>query len=229
MPHLLNNNPPCLHLLRLGNHHAQNSILQTRLHRILLHACRERKRAVELAHAAFRDPVLGLEGLVVLADLVVGGLGCDLRVLGLVFDGGLLLRFNLLGVGLVPVFNEAGGSLAFFANVFVFSRDAEGVVVRPFNVDVFLLDAGEFTVQFVAVICLLDVELGCEGTDAVERGVEVAEGLTVVFVEEAEDGSELLGEAWEERHCCWSGCKVARDCWLGDAVGLLWNAVDGCA
>ena len=136
------------------------------------------------------------------------------------------MRFDLL---LLLTTLDSGRALTFLADVLVFPRDCQSVVVRPFDVDVLLLDTRELTVKLVGIFGFFDVELWCERADALDLTVDVPESLAVVLVEETEDGSELLSEAWEERHCCWSGCEGACDCWLGDAVELLWKSADCCS
>jgi hypothetical protein len=183
---------------------------------------------VEFSDGALADPVLGLV-LVVLGDVLVLGLLGDLVVLGfvgVVLDSGLVTELLLLG--LFTVLDEALWALTFLADVFVATRDGQRVVVGPFDVDVLLLDTGEFSVKFVALLCLLDVELGSKGPDVAEFAVDVAEGLPIVFVEKTEDRSEFLSESWEERHCCWCVGKASGSCnrRLGNAVELSRNSLD---
>jgi len=195
---------PRLRRRRLRHHDTQDAILETSLHSILIDPGRESKAAMELANTTLTDPVLGLGRLVLRCNLLLLRLLSDFRVLvtrfcGLVLDGGLVSKFLLL----FTILDEALRPLTFFADVFVATRDSQRVVVRPLNVYVLLVNTGKFAVEFVAVLGLLDVEFGGEGADALELTVNALEGLAVVLIKEAEDGSELLGEAWEERHCCW--------------------------
>ncbi|OIC22351.1 hypothetical protein A7L03_18715 [Acinetobacter baumannii] len=157
---------------------------------------------MELSNGALADPVLRLARLILLGNLLLVGLLCDLGVgLGRIILNGRLVT-NLLLVRVFAVLDEALWALAFFTDVLMATGNSQRVVVGPFNVDILLLNTGELSMEFIALLCLLDVELGGEGPDVLELAVEVAEGLAVVFVEQAEDGSELLSESWEERHCC---------------------------
>ena len=188
---------------------------------------------MEASNAPLADPVFVL-GLLLPGDSLLGLLG-NLGVLGglsgLVFDAGLVLLVLVGGLELLLLLTgfDSGRALTLFADVLVLAGDGQGVVVGPFDVDVLLVDAGELAVQLVGFLGLLDVELRGEGADALELAVDVVEGLAVVLVEEAEDGSELLSEAWEERHGCWCGCEGACRSRLGNAVELLWDSADCCA
>ena len=220
---LLDVDLPRLRSLSLRDDNAQNTILQASLYSFLVDTGREGERAVELSYRALANPVLRLGRLVLLGNLLLVGLLCDLVGLGRIILNGRLVT-NLLLVRVLAVLDEALWALTFFADVLVATRDGQGVVVGPFNVDVLLLNTRELSVEFIALLCLLDVELGGEGPDALELAVEVTEGLAVVFVKQAEDGSKLLSESWEERHCCWCGCEVSSSCWFCDTVKLSGNA-----
>lgn len=217
----LNLNPPLLHLPRLRHHDAQNPILQARLNRILLNSSRERKAAMELADATFRDPVLILKSVIIRNLLGGGRMFGDLGVgvfVGRFINVGIfyrwllrLLGFDALLLSISPILNESLWSLTFLSHVLVTAGNGQGVAVRPLDIHVLLLHAGQLAVQLVCVLRLLDVEFGSEGAYRRLHLLEVAESMAVIFVEETEDGSELLGEAWEERHCCWSCRQIARD------------------
>jgi hypothetical protein len=204
----------------LGNEDAQDSVLQAGLDSILVDACRECKAAMELSDRAFRDPVLGLGGLVLLGNLLLvrllGDLGVSLREVFL--DGGLVTKLLLLRS--FAALNEALWALALLADILVTTGDGESVVIGPLDVDVLLLNTGKLSMEFIALLSLLNVELGCEGPDVVELAVDVAEGLAIILIEEPEDGSELLSETREERHCCWCVVEVPNSCGLRDAIEL---------
>lgn len=204
--HLLDVDLPRLWRRSLRHHNAQDTVLQASLDSILIDTGREGEAAVERSHRALANPVLVL-GLMLrnlLLLRLLGYLSVFVRGLSrLVFDRGLvLLVLGGLKLLLIAVAFNSSRALTFFADVLVLARDLKGVVVGPLDVDILLVNARELTVEFVSLLCLLDVKLWCEGADALELAVNIAEGLTVVLVEEAEDGSELLSEAWEERHCC---------------------------
>lgn len=93
-------------------------------------------------------------------------------------------------------------ALPFLTGVLMAPRDGQSVVICPFDVDIFLLHTGKFSIQLVTCLRLLDVELGRKGAHTVELTINVFESLPVVLVEEAKNGSELLRESGEERHCC---------------------------
>ena len=160
-----------------------------------------------------------------LGDVLVLGLLGDLVGFARVV---LNLGLELLLLGSFAVLDEALRALAFLADVLVATRDGQGVIVGPFDVDVLLLDTGEFSVEFVALLGFLYVELGSEGPDVAEFAVDVAEGLPVVLVKETEDRSEFLSESWEERHCCWCVGKASSSCdrRLGNSVELSRNSLD---
>lgn len=215
---LFNVDLPGLRRRRLRHQNAQDTILQARPNCILIDACRERKAAVELANRTLANPVSRLLSFALLSDIL-----CLFRLLGdcvvvgascrFVFDA--WLKFLLLGC----ILNEALWALTFFADVFVAARDSDCVVVGPFDVDILLLDAREFAVEFVTLLGFFDVELWSERPRSVgEVAVDVAEGLAIILIEETEDGSELLSEAWEERHCCWTGCEESSGRRLSDAL-----------
>jgi hypothetical protein len=223
--------------LRDGN--AQDTVLETSLDSILIDTRREGERAMELANRALGDPVSRLGRFLLLRHFLLVGLLSDLRVVvagvcSLILDGRLVLElllvlavFELLLV--LTVLDEALWALTLFADVLVAPGNGQCVVVGPFDVDVFLVDAGELAVELVAFLGFLDIELGGERADALELAVDVAEGLAVVLVEEAEEGSELLREAWEERHCCWPCGESSSGGWFRDAVELLWDSSKCCA
>lgn len=151
-------------------------------------------------------------GLVfVLGGRLVVGLGSTVR-------GGLLAGFGDLGwLGLT--FDGSGGRCAALGVALGAALDGQGLRIGELDVDVLLVDAGEFAVQLVRILTLLDVKAGLEGADSlVEGGTEAAaHGVVGVVVEKAEERCELArewGRAWaegsEERHV--SGwCDLLRD------------------
>lgn len=86
--------------------------------------------------------------------------------------------------------------------------------VGEFDVDVLLVDTGQFALELVRFFVLADVEFGVEGSDG---GGGAAAALGVV-VEETEEGSNVVvWEAWEERHGVYG---------FGEEVGCVsWNVV----
>ncbi len=70
--------------------------------------------------------------------------------------------------------------------------------VGEFDVDVFLVDAGQFALELVGFFVLADVEFGVEGADG---GGDAAAAALGVVIEETEEWSDVVvWEAWEERH-----------------------------
>lgn len=154
--------------LRLRNHNTQNPILQTSLDSILINPSRERKVPPKLPNTSLREPIL--RPLIRLHNIARFLSRCDSRgMLALVslvvrrlFNGG----FELFWLG------------AFFAVGFGSAAYGQGVGIRPFDVDVLLLQAWKFAVEFVAVFVLLDVELWPE-----EGGVrQIGQGAAGSFV-----------------------------------------------
>lgn len=84
----------------------------------------------------------------------------------------------------------AGGTGAALVGALDVAADAEGLWVDELDVNVFLLDAGEFAVEFVAGFYFFDVEFGLEGFEGGGRSVSAAAVVRVEFVEEAEEWSE---------------------------------------
>lgn len=226
-PNLLYVDLPRLRCTLLRHHDAQDAILETSFDAILIHTRRERKRAVEFAHTAFTNPIPRLLGIVLLADIFLSRSCGHARLSTLILDARLVCGINFLLF--LCALDEALRPLALFAAVLVAPGDGQRVVVGPLDVDVLLLDAGEFAVEFVDFLGLFNVEFGREGAHVFELAVQVAEGLAVVFVEETEDGREFLREAWEERHCVWRCGQCACGDWFADAVEVLWNASSCCA
>jgi hypothetical protein len=217
-----------LRSLGLGNKDAQDAVLEVGLDIVLVDAGGEGEGAVEFSNRALANPVLR-RVLIVLGDVLVLRLLGDLvvGVVGLVLDGGLVTELLLLGR--ITTLDEALRALTFLTGMLVTTRDGQRVVVGPLDVDVLLLDTRKFSMEFVSLLRFLHIELGSEGTDAVELAVDVAEGLPIVLVEETEDRSEFLSESWEKRHCCWCVGKASSscNCRLGDAVELPRNSLDG--
>lgn len=228
---LITSRPGCLRngdlatfvFLRLRNHDAEDTILHGSLDVFLVNANREAEASRELAHAALRDPEFGLRlvFLDVLSLIAVGGgdFGRGLLLLAGMFilDGGLvscvLARLAALdGSSGGLTFDEAGGWGALGVGALGVAFDCQSLGVGEFNLDVLLLDAGEFAVEFVGVSDLLDVELGAKDLEVTMRlasavVVVAAPGVLVEVVEQTEERSERGGgigsdeRSWEEGHC----------------------------
>lgn len=198
-------------LLQLGNDDAENTVLQAGTHVLLVNTVGEGEAACELANAAFGHPI-GVFGLV-LADFLAargGDLSRRLAVLWL----WLLLALAAL---LLLAFSRLRWSLTFFSDMLGATLDGQGLLVGKFDAHVLLLDARQFAFKDVAVLLLLDIELGVEALLSIVGDLlEFGEGV----VEELEEGSELVSvvgdvgrsEAWEERHV-----SCLDDAWFGNA------------
>lgn len=157
-------------------------------------------------------------------------LGLRLRDDGRFVLSALILNGNIVTVALLGdgsgssfTFDEASGWSARAVVTLGAALDGESVGVSEFDMDVLLVDAGEFAVKLVAVLYLLDIKAGSECLE--EGSVAMAArtlGLTidllsvlVKLIEEAEEGVERGGgsvgneSSWEERHvaCCVSGLE----------------------
>ena len=150
----------------LGDHDAEDPILQARLDRILVHARGEAERAMELANRALRDPVLGTTNLPLSFPLRSNNLPSP-SLLPLVFFVVLHSRFMALprirhvtrdaSVGFIGPF---GGILALGA-----AFDDQRMRVGELDVHVFLLDAGQLALELVGGLVFAYVEFGLEGAD----------------------------------------------------------------
>ena len=187
----------------LGDHHAQDAVLQARLDRILIDAGGEAECTMEFPDRALRDPVLGAANtfLPLLLALLRNHLSALLHLLG-----GLVLHRRLVAlarIGHVPR-DASVGFVGSFGGILALGAafDDEGVGVGELDVHVLLLDAGEFALEFIGGLVLADVEFGLEGADGGVGGEGAGVAVGGVVVEEAEEGSHFgVGEAGEERHC----------------------------
>lgn len=206
-----------LGLLGLWNNDAEDAVLHRGLDIVLVDARREAEGAGELANAALGDPVLGsrlLRFLLLLDDLRVFGRWCS-GLSGIVLDSSLVGGFVALSdcAGCGGRFDVAGRRSATFVGAFDATADADGLLVDELDLDVLLVNAGEFAVEFIGVFDFLDIELGLEGLQGVVAATAGAR-VVVEVIEEAEEGCEgRFRNEWgqcgsgEERHfaCgCWS-------------------------
>lgn len=191
---LLDSDLPRLRSLSLRNQDGKNAVLQACLDSLLVHALREAEAAVKLAHRAFANPISVLECFVVLRDLLIALLGDLLSSAALLFNRWLLVFWRSSFYGGIR-------SFAFLPHCLMPSRDSKCVRISPLDVDVLLVDAWELAMQLVGVIDFLDVEFGSEGLDGPGLLFEFwTEDALIVVVHKTEERSELLREAWEERH-----------------------------
>jgi len=125
-----------------------------------------------------------------LDDLGVFGRWCS-GLSGIVLDssfvGGFLALSDCASCG--GRFDVAGRRGAAFVGAFDATADADGLLVDELDLDVLLVNAGKFTVEFIGVLDFLDIELGLEG---LQRVVAATAGARVVVevIEEAEEGCE---------------------------------------
>jgi len=200
-------------LLSLRNDDRKNAILHGSMNSILVDTNREGERSREFANAALRNPELSL-GLLRLLGFLLGYFGGGLLGSGfLIFDIGLVILvltvLTSLGDGTRGgwTFDEASGRGTGLIRALGATLDGDGVVIAELDLDVLLLDTGEFAVQLIVVLDLLDVELGVEGLHlaAVTTATSVALRVLVEVLEKLEEwveGGVGGGETWEvvERH-----------------------------
>jgi len=177
-----------------GDDNLKDTVVELGVDAVMVDGSRELEAAAEAAIGALADPVartmLTSLGHVVL----VIGFG-DALVLAIALGGTLVLNSGLFGARTVLGVGDA--RFAAFEGVLGVTLNGEGVVVGPLDVDVGLLDAGEFAVKLVGILGFDNVEARSEGA-----GVGGAAHLTgasgsVKLVGEVEEGGELV-EAWEE-------------------------------
>lgn len=198
-----------LGLLVLRNDNAEQTVLHGGCDIVLVDASWERERARELSNTALRDPelrfrFLGASGLGLLGNFG-GSAFCTF-----VLDGslvGLVTIGTLDGTSSWSTFDEASGRGTGLIRALGATLDGDGVVIAELDLDVLLLDTGEFAVQLIVVLDLLDVELGVEGLHlaAVTTATSVALRVLVEVLEKLEEwveGGVGGGETWEvvERH-----------------------------
>jgi len=200
---------PSVHLLdgdllvdRLGglwHDNLEDAILQAGLDAVLIDARWEREAAMEFADGPFANPDLGLVGRSLLDFLVVVGGGNFGGSSAFIFDR-RLVRFVFL---VLPSLGYPALLLGWTGLVdrFGATGDGEGVAIGPFDVDIFLLNARELTVQRVSFLRLADIELWLECAQRLHLAWKAGAGEVGVVVHQPENGRELALEvAWEERH-----------------------------
>jgi len=137
-------------LMRLRDHHAQDSVLQARLDRILIHTPGEGEAAMEFPDRALTDPVLKallLRLLLVLDDLGASACRGSGSISALVLYGRLMILVTLSRLSDLALLGttfdswRAARVLSLCAPL-----DDQGVVVGEFNRDVLLVDARELAV-----------------------------------------------------------------------------------
>jgi len=182
-----------LMLLSLRNKDAENAVLHRGLDLILVDASREAEGAGELADAALRDPVLRsrlLGFLLLLGDLRVFGGWCS-GLSGIVLDsclvGGCLALSD--GASCGGSFDVARGTSSAFIGALGATADVDGLLVDELDLDVLLVNAREFAVEFVGVLELLDIEFGLEGLQSIGAAT-AGSGVVVEVIQEAEEGCE---------------------------------------
>jgi len=68
--------------------------------------------------------------------------------------------------------------------------DGQSVGISELNLDVFLLNAREFAVEFVGILDFLDIELGCEGLQLTETGAFALAAVLIELVQHTEERLE---------------------------------------
>jgi len=215
---LLNVDASGLVLLGLGDNDAQDTIVEFSRDVVLINTSGEVEASRELAEAALSEPVLGLvSGLLLnlLGLLLVGDLSASLVSLGLllVLDGGVvgvLVFFAVLsdGASSFSALDEASRRGAGSVGALSLASDEHGLRLGELDVDIRLLHAGEFTVEFISLSSLADIEFGLPVAEAAAASAISVGSLARVAVEvvkETEEGSEgsvgVVEVAGEESHC----------------------------
>lgn len=214
VPPLLNRDLDAAALsLLLWNEDTEETVLHGSFDSVVVDWLTEGEDTREGADTALRNPVLGgrlwwlLDLLLALAALLNSCTGGFLR---LILDG-RLVTLNLLCLSTVGWFLTRGVlSLDLAANV-------QGLGVSELDLDIFLFNAGELAVEFVAGLDLANIELGIEGaskagalgaltTITVLVGVEVVK-KTEERVEGWRGGVVVTGDecSWEDRHFGFGG------------------------
>jgi len=217
---LLNVDASRLVLLGLGNNNAQDTIVELGRNVVLINSSGEVEASRELAEAALCEPVLGLISrllLNVIVLLLVGDLSAGLVGLGLllILDGSVVVVLVLLAalgdsaLGFVAL-DEASGRSASSVGALSLAADEHGLRLGELDVNIRLLHAGEFTVEFVGLSGLADIELGLPVAEAAAASaISVLSALARVAVEvvkkteERGEGSVggVVEVAGEESHC----------------------------
>jgi len=105
----------------------------------------------------------------------------------------------------------ASRTSATFVGALGAAADVDGLLVNELDLNVLLVNAGQFAVEFVGVFDFLDIELGLEGLQSI-GGTTVGARVGVEVIEEAEEGCEGgfrdkggHCRSVEERHLAWGG------------------------
>lgn len=216
---LLNVDASRLVLLGLGNNDAQDTIVELGRNVVLINSSGEVEASRELAEAALGEPVLGLISRLLLnliVLLLVGDLSASLVGLGLLLtlDGSVVVVLVLLttldsALGFVAL-DEASGRSASSVGALSLAADEHGLRLGELDVNIRLLHSGEFTVEFVGLSGLADIELGLPvAKAAAASAISVLSSLARVAVEvikETEERGEgsvggVVEVAGEESHC----------------------------
>lgn len=204
-----------LALLVLRDGDGEQAILHGSGDAVLVDTGWEGKGPTELADAALGDPELGLGFLGLGRLLVLGDLGGTLSTL--ILDGSLM---SLVVVRTLDrtlswgTLDEASRGSAGGVAALGVALDGQGMSISKLDLDILLLDSGEFAVEFVGVFEFLDIKLGGEG---LQGGAGVTVTLAGVLIEVVQHTEERLEGSvgrvsskegsWEERHlalwCCW--------------------------
>jgi hypothetical protein len=200
-------------LLGLGNMNTKDSVFHRGLDVVLVDTGREGEAAGELANAALGNPELGfirsLSALILLGDF--GGSLSTLVLNSSLVSLVILLAFGNGSLGWCTLDEASGWSTGGIAALGV-TLDSQGVSISELDLNVLLLNAREFAVEFVGILNFLDIELGSEGLQVSTDGTVTLATVLIEFVQHAEEGLEggcrVGGDerSWEERHLafrCW--------------------------
>jgi len=181
-------------LLGLGHIDAENTILHRSLDVVLVDTGWEGKRSGELPKATLRNPVLALRLLNLGLLDFNGGLILGSGTLTPILNGCLVVLVVAIlsalsdGISCSGTLNKAGRWSAGGGRALGVALDGQGVQVGELDLNVLLLDSWKFTMELIAVLVLLDVELGSESLHLSAVGTIRATTVLVEVVEKTEEG-----------------------------------------
>lgn len=185
-----------LGLLELGNYDAEDTILHGSMDSILINTDWEAEATRELANAPLRNPVFSLRLLWLLLGL--GNFACAVLRSVLIFDSSLVS----LVIGLTALSDGTNGSGTLDEasrrgtggiRTLGTALDGQCLGIGELDLNILLLNTWKFSMKFVGVGNLLDIELGVEGLQV--RAVmttlrNVATRVLIEVIEKSEEGRE---------------------------------------
>jgi len=217
-----------LGLLELRNHDAEDAVLHGSMDSILINTDWEAEATRELANAPFRNPVFGLRLLWLLLSL--SDFGCGALHSVLILDGSLASLAVVIGLTALSDGASRSGTLDEASRrgtggirTLGTALDCQCLGIGELDLNILLLNAWKFSMKFVGVGNLLDIEIGAEGLQV--RAVmttlrNVATRVLIEVIEKSEEGGEgsvriaCNKRTREERHvACRCSCVDDGCCW----------------